>query len=104
MRFLVLVVAVGMQCAAAGADYLRDVRPILAEKCFVCHGPARQMGGLHLDKKAPRQTVLVGGIKSEFVRRILSKDVSVQMPPWPSALSTSPQEIEVLKSWAATGA
>jgi hypothetical protein len=35
----------------AQVDFVRDVRPLLAERCFSCHGPGEQMAGLRLDQK-----------------------------------------------------
>ena len=95
----------GTRVAAGQAiDYARDVRPILMEKCYVCHGPVQQMGGLRLDTNEGRTAAAGGGSKSELVRRISSKDPAVRMPPWPTALSITPNEIEILKNWAAAGA
>ena len=96
----------GLACGAAGEsiDYTRDVRTILREKCYVCHGPAQQMGGLRLDSKPGRLAAAATGAKSELVQRITSRDPATRMPPWPTALGISPQEIEILKAWAAEGA
>ena len=44
--------------AAAKVDYARDVQPIFAARCYECHGPARQKGGLRLDGPA---AILKGG-------------------------------------------
>jgi hypothetical protein len=98
-----LAIACGVQCTGAAIDYVRDVRPILAKKCFVCHGPAQQIAGLRLDVKVQRQAALQDGEHGELVRRITSTDPSLRMPPWPTALGVSPQEIEVLRKWAAEG-
>src|SRR5438552_9910183 len=73
------------QVAGAKIDYARDVRPVLTEKCYVCHGPAQQQGGLRLDSK-PQRLSAAGGTKSELVRRIVSQDQTVRMPPWPTSL------------------
>lgn len=89
--------------ACATVDYVRDVRPVLAEKCFICHGTAQQLAGLRLDAKGQRQAALAGGDKSRLLLRITSIDQSFRMPPWPTALNLSPQEMEVLKTWVANG-
>src|SRR5262245_40657097 len=73
-------------------DFNRDVRPILSDKCFLCHGPdaGNRKANFRLDVKA---NALAGGesgaiaIKpgkpddSELVRRIFSHDAGEQMPP-----------------------
>ena len=90
--------------AAVKIDYARDVRPIFMEKCYVCHGPVQQLGRLRLDIKQDRTAVAAGGAKSELIRRVTSQDPSTRMPPWPTALGITPNEIEILKNWAADGA
>jgi ankyrin repeat protein len=102
-RLAVLTIACGAQGVSASTDYIREVRPVLARKCFVCHGVVQQVGGLRLDAKVQRQAV-AGGAESEFVRRITSTDPSIRMPPWPTALGVSPQEVKILKAWAGEGA
>lgn len=99
-----LLLALTTPGGAAKIDYIRGIRPILSEKCYVCHGPAQQIAGLRLDRKEGRTAVASGGTESELVRRITSKDVSYRMPPWPAALSFTPKDVEMLKTWAAEGA
>src|SRR5262245_29075906 len=73
-------------------DFNRDVRPILSENCFVCHGPdeAQRKAKLHLDTRDGAIAKLRGGGHaivpgktgdSELVRRIISDDASERMPP-----------------------
>lgn len=103
---------------AKAIDYNRDVKPILANNCFECHGPSAsdQKGDLRLDlptssigSKAPRDGYFI--IKegspehSELIHRIESKDPEAQMPPPESHKKPlSPQQIERLKTWVAEGA
>ncbi len=105
-------------CAAsahAEADFLRDVRPILAQNCFKCHGPddKTREGGLRLDLReaalAPAdsgQAAIVPGQadKSELVRRILSADESEVMPPPASKKPLTAAQKETLRQWIAAGA
>jgi len=92
----------------------RDVRPILAEKCFHCHGPdahARQ-ADLRLDRAdnalAPRQgfRVITPGKpdESDLYNRITATADSVHMPPPDQERQLTPAEIDVLKRWIEQGA
>ncbi len=85
----------------------RTVRPILANKCFECHGPQKQESGLRLDSRA---ALLTGGDNgpgavpgkpeaSLFVRAIRRKD-GLEMPP---DRALEPQEVEALARWAEMG-
>ncbi|MFN3242623.1 MAG: DUF1553 domain-containing protein [Planctomycetota bacterium] len=100
--------------AAASVDYLRDVRPILAEHCYSCHGPDQKerKGDLRLDLKkdafADRGDYAV--VKpndpddSELLLRITSDDPDEVMPPPDCDDALKPAEVEVLRKWIAEGA
>ncbi|MBI2827110.1 MAG: PSD1 domain-containing protein [Planctomycetia bacterium] len=103
------------RCVAADEiDFNRDIRPILSDKCFRCHGPdsgARQ-AELRLDReesaKADRDgnPAIVPGKPeaSELVRRITADDEAERMPPKESHKELSPREIALLTRWVADGA
>jgi hypothetical protein len=90
-------------------SYDRDIRPILADKCFRCHGPdseARQ-AELRLDtREGLLEHVVVPGQpkESELVARIFSDDDDVRMPPPESRLSLSAEQKELLRRWISEGA
>ncbi len=101
--------------ADARLDYTRDVRPILAAKCFTCHGadPSRRKGKLRLDTAdGPLQpaasgspAILVGKAEeSELSARISSVDPDEQMPPPKSGKTLTAAEIGTLKRWIDEGA
>jgi hypothetical protein len=103
----------GMVGGLAGAGELqfnRDVRPILADLCFTCHGPdnSHREAGLRLDTQegAIDHGVIVPGDAdgSEFVRRILSEDPDERMPPPSSPKSITPRQVELLRKWIDEGA
>lgn len=109
MRWIVLVIGGITSVPTQGADkpdFNRDVRPILAARCFKCHGPddgARKVK-LRLDMRAGAEHVLGDPRDSELLRRIASDDEAEVMPP-PSVKTTlSAREKETLKSWVASGA
>jgi hypothetical protein len=72
---------------AAGPDFTRDVRPVLARRCFKCHGPddKTREAGLRLDDRAEAiaaKAIIPGRPDvSEFVKRIVSTDEGEVMPP-----------------------
>ncbi len=93
----------------------RDIRPILAENCFKCHGPdaKQRKGKLRLDDErsakgtaASDNVAIVPGkvLESELYRRITTDDVLERMPPKDSGKSLSPAEIAALKRWIEEGA
>ena len=96
-------------------DFNRDVRPILSDKCFFCHGPDanHREGGLRLDNHDSAfgsgdsgETTIVSGHSdsSELVRRILAVDPDEKMPPADSGKSLSLQQIDTLRRWIDQGA
>ncbi|MEZ6091273.1 MAG: PSD1 and planctomycete cytochrome C domain-containing protein [Pirellulaceae bacterium] len=98
----------------AGADesvsFNRDVRPILAGKCFACHGPDDQTreAGLRLDDR--QEAIDYGAIEvgdangSELVARILSDDPDLRMPPPKAGAPLSDADRDVLIRWIDQGA
>jgi hypothetical protein len=100
--------------APARADetiqYNRDVRPILVENCFACHGPdsAARKADLRLDKR--EVAVEMGAIQpgkpeeSSVVERITTDDESLLMPPPASHKKLTPEQKETLIKWIASGA
>jgi hypothetical protein len=96
-------------------EFNRDIRPILSDTCFHCHGPdknARQ-AGLRLDVRADAllaaesgETPLVPGKpeQSEVIRRILSEDADLVMPPPTLGKPLTARDKELLQRWIAQGA
>jgi len=86
----------------------RDVRPILSQKCFVCHGPdeERREADLRLDEREGIEAVFWPGSleDSEAWRRITSDDPDEQMPPPDSRLALTGAEKATLKKWIEQGA
>lgn len=89
----------------------RDVRPILSDKCYFCHGPdaGKRKADLRLDDKriALDSGAIVPGKPddSELVRRILSDDADQRMPPSSTKLGRlSEMEVRVLREWIEQGA
>ncbi len=105
MNFLPLLLALGAPQPAA-PDFNRDVRPILSNHCFKCHGPAVQKAKLRLDSfPAATKTAIVPGKPeaSELLKRIGAHD-DTQMPPKEAGLPLTAKQIETLRQWVVSGA
>ena len=96
-------------------DYNRDIKPVLSDNCYACHGPdAKQVkGGLRLDSYEAATRELKGGSRaivpkdveeSELVYRIHADDADERMPPTESNKSLTAREKALLKKWVAQGA
>lgn len=105
--------------AAPPIQFNRDIRPILADTCFACHGPdpGSRKAGLRLDTEegffAPREadgkktspTVVKGSPdQSELYQRLITADEDDLMPPKDSHKELKPAEIALIKEWIAQGA
>jgi mono/diheme cytochrome c family protein len=108
-----LAVLFGSAIPARGAepvDFNRDVRPILSDKCFSCHGPdeKHRKAKLRLDdgKAALASGALAPGkpAESELVKRITAEDEADRMPPKKSGKPLTAAEVATLKKWVAEGA
>jgi hypothetical protein len=91
-------------------DYARDVQPVLAKRCFGCHGPGQQMAGLRLDDSASALKGTHGGpvilpgksAESKLIHRVASDKKGVTMPPTGDRLTVA--EIALLRAWIDQGA
>jgi len=94
--------------AASPPQFSRDVRPILAQACFHCHGPdaANRQADLRLDEEAGLRTAFLPRdlAKSEAWRRIQSTDPAERMPPPESPHQLKPAQIDTLRRWIEAGA
>ena len=117
VRILALVIAAAATLArGATPDFNRDIRPILSNNCFHCHGPdekERKGGtdGLRLDT-AEGAAADLGGYpaiipgqpeKSEFIRRIMTDDPDDLMPPGKTGKKLTPSEVGLLREWIKAG-
>jgi hypothetical protein len=101
--------------ATAKADFNREVRPILTENCYKCHGPddGARKAGLRFDIRAEALKPTKSGDlaivpnapeKSAMVARITAADPDDRMPPAATGKTLSPTQIETLRRWIAEGA
>lgn len=119
---LVFVIAAGSCLLLADAasaqeklDFNRDIRPILSDKCYKCHGfdGKNRQAGLRLDEAAGAMAKLESGAaavvpgksgESELIKRVLSADPNLKMPPAATGKSLNEAEIAKLKRWIDEGA
>ena len=97
--------------AAAPVDFNRDVRPILSDTCFACHGPDEQqrMARLRLDTREgafAEPGVIIPGdaAKSKLIQRITAEEPAILMPPPESGHKLTEKQIDVLRRWIDEGA
>jgi ubiquinone/menaquinone biosynthesis C-methylase UbiE len=90
----------------AKLQFNRDIRPILSDACFTCHGPdkAKRKGGLRLDLPETARAALGTPEDSEFLFRLSTDNVHQVMPPPKSPRQLTKDEIATLKRWVAEGA
>ena len=96
----------------APVDYLKDVKPVLAEKCFACHGALQQKADLRLDSA---RGMLEGGNKGAVVvpgnsadslllKHVLGRDGARRMPPPSDGEPLSAEQVAKLRTWIDQGA
>ena len=111
---LPLSVAVGAEALPAKVDYNRDIKPILSNNCYACHGPdaKRVKAGLRLNSFRGATTELKSGeraivpgdlVESALVYRITAKDVDERMPPADSNKKLTARQVALLKKWVEQG-
>lgn len=97
--------------AIAGVEeYLRDIKPVLKERCYACLGALKQKSGLRVDSAENlRKGSKVGDVlaldqaePSELLARLTAADADERMPPEGAPLK--PEEIKAIREWIAAGA
>lgn len=116
-----LVLALSLAGAARAAEpagkvqFNHDIRPILSDKCFVCHGPdsASRKAKLRLDQREDAIAKRRGGThavvpgkpdESELIARIFSADALDRMPPASSTLTLTEEQKQLIRRWIEEGA
>ena len=109
-----LIITSAVAPAADKVVFNRDVRPILSDRCFACHGPddAKRESGLRLDRAADATAELSSGTRaivlgkpdeSELLARITSTEPDVVMPPPHLGKPVMPAEAAILRREDRTG-
>jgi len=101
--------------AALPIDYTRDIRSILSENCYECHGPDKEKrkAGLRLDLKEDAFKQLKSGgqalvpgnpSQSKLIERITTSDEDERMPPPKTGKRLTPEQIRLVRAWVDEGA
>jgi hypothetical protein len=107
--------AIGGSSTSTKVDFNRDIRPILSENCFLCHGPdeGRRKAKLRFDLKEEAFKALKDGEfaivpgdpgKSQLMARVSALKEEDVMPPVKTGKKLSAQQIELLRQWIVEGA
>jgi len=99
------------RAAELPVNFSREIRPILSENCFACHGPDEEQrkGKLRLDTRQGvfehKEAVKPGdSARSELIKRLLATDEDDVMPPPKTGKKLTPAQIDLLKRWIDQGA
>jgi hypothetical protein len=107
---LLLLTPLAARAAGPAVDYTRDVKPILADKCYACHGPdeAKRKAKLRLDvrESAVKIAIVAGDAEhSALIERVTSPDAKDVMPPPVSKkLRLTDAQVQTIKVWINQGA
>jgi hypothetical protein len=108
----VLAVGCGDLAAAESVDYVRDIKPLLAERCFACHGALRERSGLRLDAA---ELILRGGDigpavipqqsgESPLWLVLSGAEEYPRMPPEGEGVPFEPEQVQLIRDWIDQGA
>ena len=114
LTLIAAVFAPSVRVDAEGPRFNRDIRPVLSDLCFQCHGPDKNQrkADLRLDDELAvigtpdKPGVVKRGMPdaSELLRRMLSNDPAEQMPPPETGRRATPEQIAQMRAWIAAGA
>lgn len=91
--------------SAMAVDYAKDIKPLLKERCYACHGALKQKAGLRLDTVALMKT---GGDNGDATKHLLDRltttDKSDRMPPEGEGAMFNAEQVAKVREWIAAGA
>jgi hypothetical protein len=95
--------AIALVCPLSAVDFDREIRPILADNCFACHGPddKQRMANLRLDTKDGLFAVVASG---KLYQRISAPEKAKRMPPPFADRTLNEKQVELIKRWIDEGA
>jgi hypothetical protein len=110
--FLCIAVVIPFSALAEPVDYARQVKPLLAARCYTCHGALKQQASLRLDTAA---SIAKGGDsgaavsagksgQSVLIQRVTTADIDQRMPPEGEGSALTAEEVALLKAWIDQGA
>ena len=97
--------------ASRAVDYIQEVKPLLATRCYACHGPLKRKAGLRLDTAAAMlkggdsgPAIVPGQSEESLILEAVSGHDGWRMPPEGEGTPLSPEEIQIIRSWIDQGA
>ena len=114
-RTVPLIACLALAAAAEPVKFNRDIRPIMSDTCFRCHGPDKRarMAGMRLDRREEALKPTASGAipivpgdadKSAIVQRIFANDPARRMPPKYAEKTLTDAQKETIRRWVAEGA
>lgn len=112
MRCLLVGCLIGFSLgdgAVAAVDYGREIKPLLKERCYACHGALKQKAGLRLDTVAAMREGgdsgdVLEGQQAMIVARVITHELDDRMPPEGEGAAFTAEQVELLQRWVAEGA
>ena len=113
--FLIILIGLKTGQAKEKIQFNRDIRPLLSDNCFACHGPDEHErkgklrlditeGGAFEDRDGFQAIIRNDADNSEIIARMISDDEDEIMPPPETGKKLNPQQIELIKRWINEGA
>ena len=98
-----------MALPALAVDYEKEIKPLLKERCYACHGALKQKADLRLDTAAAMRKGgdggdILAGDPSLLLERVTTTDKDDRMPPEGEGSMLNTEQVAKLKSWLAAGA
>ncbi|MCU1260176.1 MAG: hypothetical protein JWO80_3061 [Bryobacterales bacterium] len=108
MNLIALFAVFSAAAFAMPVDFNAEIRPILSERCYACHGPdvAARASKLRLDTEAGAKATIHPGdpAQSELIRRVTGPEDRRMPPAWAGKPPLTAREIDLLTRWIAEGA
>jgi hypothetical protein len=109
------LMTLALAAQVSAVDFNRDIRPILSDRCYACHGPdeGKRKAGLRLDVKeepfkelkSGNRAIVPGDLaKSALIQRLTTTDPDDVMPPPKTGKPLTPEQIDLFKRWVQEGA
>ncbi len=98
-----------LSSAVLAVDYEKEIKPLLKERCYACHGALKQKADLRLDtaaamRKGGDNGDILAGAPSLLLQRVTTPDKSDRMPPEGEGSMLTTEQVAKLQAWLAAGA
>ena len=107
--FLVFLFTLSLPGRGSAVDYEKEIKPLLRERCYACHGALKQKADLRLDTVAAMRTGgddgdILAGEHALLIERVTTEDMHDRMPPEGEGSMLTEELVAKLKGWLAAGA